>query len=215
MEIQKAKEQIISVGKKLTASGAIGALEGNISCKVDDKIIITPSGMSKEDLLPEHLSVMDLEGNWIDGPFKPSSESKMHVAIYKCRDDLNAVIHTHSPYATAFAIANEPIDLRCSAEFAIFFKHVPVLPYGTPGTEEIYKGIDKELEEYDTILLQNHGVVSVGQSLMNAFGKSATLESVLKTYTINRQLFPDRSFDIPKSELEKLWEIGASKRGRH
>ncbi len=215
MDIQKAKEQIISIGKKLTASGAIGALEGNISCKVGDRIVITPSGMGKEELLPEHLSIMDLEGNWVDGPFKPSSESRMHVAIYRFRPDVSAVIHTHSPYSTAFAIANQPIDLRCSAEFAIFFKHVPVLPYGTPGTDDIYNGIDKELEEYDTVLLQNHGLVSVGRTLMNAYGKCATLESVLRTYTINRQLFPDRNCDLPKSELERLWEMGASKRGRH
>ncbi len=214
MDIQEARKQIIAVGKKLTASGAIGALEGNISCKVDDRILITPSGMSKEDLLPDQLSVMDLAGNWVDGPFKPSSESKMHIAIYRCRPDVSAVIHTHSPYATAFAIANQSIDLRCSAEFAIFFKHVPVLPYGTPGSEDIYRGIDEALEEYDTVLLQNHGVVSVGSSLMNAFGKCATLESVLKTYAINRQLFPDRNCDLPKSEIEKLWELGASKRGR-
>ena len=215
MDFQRAKDHIILIGKKLTASGAIGALEGNISCKIGDRIIITPSGMSKEDLLPEHLSVMDLEGNWVDGPFKPSSESKMHVAIYRFREDVGAVIHTHSPYATAFAIANQPIDLRCSAEFAIFFKHVPVLPYGTPGTDDIYNGMDRELEEYYTVLLQNHGMVSVGSTLMNAYGKCATLESVLRTYAINRQLFPDRNCDLPKSELEKLWELGSSKRGRH
>ena len=213
MDIGQAREEIIRIGRKLTQSGAIGALEGNISFRSGNLVLITPSGMSKEDLLPDQLSILDMDGNWVDGPFKPSSESKMHLAAYRFRPDISAVVHTHSPYSTAYAIANEPIDLRCSAEFAIFFRHVPVIPYGTPGSDDIYKGMDKELENYDTVLLQNHGLVSVGKTLIDACSKCITLEMVLKTYAINRQLFPDRNCDLPQDKLERLWEMGKNRRG--
>ena len=214
MDIREACGKILDISVKLTAAGAIGAFEGNISCRVGDKVVITPSGKSKVDLKADELSILDMEGNWIGGPFKPSSEGRMHLAIYRMRDDVNAVVHTHSPYATAFAMANRSIDLRCSAEFAIFFKHVPVIPYGTPGTDDIYKGMDKELELYDTLLLQNHGLVTVGKTLDDAYSKCSTLELTLRTYSISKSLFPDGICDLPQAELEKLWEMGSSKRGR-
>lgn len=203
-------EEIIKVSKKLTNKGTIGAQEGNVSCKIGDVILITPSGMSKEDLDPHQMSAIDLDGNWIAGPFKPSSEYPMHVAMYKMRPDVSAIVHTHSPYGTAYAIANEPIDIRNSAEFAIFYKKVPVIPYGTPGTDDVFKGMEQELIDYDTLLLENHGVVSVGKNLMDACSKCLTLELILQTNLINRQLFPNRNNDIPMAELEKLWAFGRS-----
>lgn len=203
-------EEIIKVSKKLTNKGTIGAQEGNVSCKIGDVILITPSGMSKEDLDPHQMSAIDLDGNWIAGPFKPSSEYPMHVAMYKMRPDVSAIVHTHSPYGTAYAIANEPIDIRNSAEFAIFYKKVPVIPYGTPGTDDVFKGMEQELIDYDTLLLENHGVVSVGKNLMDACNKCLTLELILQTNLINRQLFPNRNNDIPMAELEKLWAFGRS-----
>lgn len=210
IKLIEAAKEIIKYGKKLTKAGVIGAQEGNLSCKVGDVILITPSAMAKDELRPEELAVLDLEGNWIGGPHKPSSESAMHVAMYKMRPDVTAIVHTHSPYCTAFAMAGEPVDIRNSAEFAIFYRKVPVIPYGEPGTHAIYKGMSNELVDYDTLLLENHGVVSVGKDLCDASSKCSTLELVLRTYTINRQLFPNRSNDLSQRDLEKLWKFGRS-----
>lgn len=215
MDIEQARQDIITIGRKLTSSGAIGALEGNISVKVNDRIVMTPTGKSKEDLLADQLALTDLDGKWLKGPFKPTSETPMHTAIYRYRPDITAIVHTHSPFATAFAMANEDIEIRSSIEFAVFFRKVPVLPYGLTGTDEIYRGIDKLLVDHNAVLLANHGLICVGKTLNDAYNLCASLELILKTYTINRVLFPDRNCDLPQEELERLWKLGEPKRGMH
>jgi len=126
----------------------------------DGKIYITPSAICKGFVTEDMLVVMDLEGNVLEGKYKPSFETKMHLAVYRSRLDIESVIHAHPPYATAFAVDNKPIETRAYPEMILLFKKIPLADYGTPSTDEIFYGIEEYVQDYDIILLANHGVIA-------------------------------------------------------
>lgn len=176
--LDQLKNQVIEVGKKLIEYKLVLATWGNLSCRIPDTnhIIITPSGLSYNELSPEDLVVLDLEGNIIEGTKKPSTEVPMHCYIYKNRIDIQAVVHSHSVFASAFAVVRESIPPITEDMAQLIGGPVNVAKYALPGTEELARYAVEGMEERNAVLLANHGVVTVGATLHEAFTVSLLVE---------------------------------------
>ena len=143
------KKQICDIGKRIYDRGMVAANDGNISVKIsENEFLCTPTGVSKGFMTPEYICKVDRDGNVIqaNGNFKPSSEIKMHMRVYKHRPDVGAVVHAHPSYATSFAIAGIPLTQPIMPEAVIGLGCVPIAPYGTPSTMEIPDAIEKLYE---------------------------------------------------------------------
>ncbi len=177
------KNDIVYFFKKLYEQGAVTLYEGNISVRDEDVIFITPSQQSKETIDAGMIVEMDLDGNLLsDNGYKPSSEYKMHQELYKLRDDIGAVVHTHSTYATAFALRGNPIVSNL-AELEMFFGgEIPCCSYGKPGTDEIFRDFKQFFvrENKNVALLERHGIVAVGGNVEEAFARAQTAEKIAK-----------------------------------
>jgi L-fuculose-phosphate aldolase len=170
MTMKQAKEEMVKIAKKMYLSGMVNIFEGNISVRLEDRFLITPSQQSKEDMTEDMIIEISADGSILNpsDKYKPSSETGMHLEVYRLRPDVNAVVHNHSAYATAYAVAEKPIRTDALTEMLFMFGEIPVVPYGTPGTERIYAGFKEHLAYNSAVLLANHGVMAVGDTLLNA-----------------------------------------------
>ena len=212
------KQQICDIGKRIYDKGMVAANDGNISVKLNDnEFLCTPTGVSKGFMTPDFICKVDKEGNVIsaNGDFKPSSEIKMHMRVYAERADVKSVVHAHPMYATAFAIAGIPLDQPIMPEAILSLGTVPITPYGTPSTMEIPDAISGYLQSYDAVLLENHGALSYGDSLLSAYHKMESVEFYAKLLYIAKQLGGPK--EIPQKEVEKLINMRAQYglNGRH
>ena len=199
------RSEIIRISKLMHEKEMVNALEGNVSVKEGSKIYITPASVCKGSLKEDMLVVVDEEGNVIEGKYKPTSEMKLHLECYRLRKDITCVIHNHSTYATAYAIANKPIESKAYPEMMIIFDKIPVVEYGTPSTEEIYADLKNYIDRTDVFLLSRHGVVSVGSDLNDAFFKIEAVESIAKKLTIVKSLGGEAP--LSEEQIKKLYEI--------
>lgn len=171
--------EICDIGKRVYARGMGAANDGNISVRIGDVILTTPSGVSKGFMTPEILCKVDLEGNLIEDSnngYKPSSEIKIHLEVYKQRSDIQAVVHAHPLYATAYAVCHQPLTKQILPEATMIFGEVPVAKYGTPSTSELPESLVQYLDTHDVILMENHGAISYGNNLFSAYSKMEALE---------------------------------------
>ena len=183
------KKNIIEAGKRAYARGYVASNDGNISARVDKKyVLITPTGISKGFMKTSDLIVVDMHGKIISGKRNPSSEIQVHLQIYEERADVNSVCHLHPPYATGFSVAGIPLDQNNLSEVIISLGNIPLVPYGTPGTEDFYKPLLPLLQQYDAFLLANHGALAVGTDVFNAYFKMETLEHYAHILFIAKQL---------------------------
>jgi L-fuculose-phosphate aldolase len=203
--MSQAKKQLVEVAKLMYNKGLVNTFEGNISVLEGNKVYITPSQVCKGLLTEEMIPVCDTEGNLLEGKYKPSSEIKLHLPVYSDRKDVKSVVHAHSPYATAFAIANLPIESKAYPELIVLFGKVPLAAYGTPSTDEIYTGVRNYIKDYDVILLANHGILAVGKDPMDALFKLEAVESIAKAIYLARQLGGEK--DLPEHKLEELYKM--------
>ncbi|HHT64254.1 MAG: class II aldolase/adducin family protein [Bacillota bacterium] len=178
------KDQIIDTGKKLVDHRLVVATWGNISSRVPKKpqYIVTPSGMPYHELKPGDLVTMNLDGEIVEGNRKPSTEAKMHQEIYKGRPDVSAVIHTHSNYACAFAVAREHIPPVLEEAAQLIGGAVEVAQYALPGTNELASNTVRALENRNAVLMANHGVVAVGKSLHEALTVAVLVEKLAQVF---------------------------------
>lgn len=205
-KLSALKEEILEVGRRVYSKGFVASNDGNISARIDDKmILITPTGVSKGFMKPKDLIVVDLDGKLIEGTGRPSSETGMHVGIYKARSDVNSVCHTHPPYATAFAVAGIPLDKMVLQEVIIVLGKIPIVEYATTGTEELYKSMSGYITKYDALLLANHGAVTMGSDVFNAYNKMETLEHSAKIQFIAHQLGNINTLN--ENHVEKLMSV--------
>ena len=168
------KQQICEIGKRIYDKGMVASNDGNISVKIsDNEFLCTPTGVSKGFMTPEYICKVDANGKVIqaNAGFRPSSEIKMHMRVYKERPDVKSVVHAHPLYATSFAIAGIPLTEPIMPEAVIALGCVPIAEYGTPSTEEIPDAVSKHLQYYDAVLLANHGALSFSDSLLSAYHK--------------------------------------------
>ncbi len=183
LSYMEVREQICDVCHKMWQLGWVAANDGNVSVKLDDgTFLATPTGISKSFITPEKLVRIDANGEVLEGQegAKPSSEIKMHLRCYQEREDVRAVLHAHPPTATGFAVAHLDMDRYTMIETVIAIGSIPVTPYGTPSTYEVPDAIAPYLKEHDVMLLENHGALTVGTDLINAYYRMETLELYAK-----------------------------------
>ncbi|MCO1602872.1 class II aldolase/adducin family protein [Desulfosporosinus nitroreducens] len=170
-QLLTARKKVIEKGIEILATNLTVGTWGNISCRIsgENYIAITPTGMNYDDLVPEDIVVMDLEGNIVNGIRKPSIEVPLHISIYKAREDVKAIVHTHSAYATAMAVARKEIPGAIEDLVQIAGGNVRVNEYALPGTEQLGINTVKALEGRNAVLLANHGMLGVGRDLDEAF----------------------------------------------
>jgi L-fuculose-phosphate aldolase len=189
LSLVSLKKEILEAGKRAYARGYVASNDGNISARIDKKnILITPTGISKGFMKENDLIVVDMNGKVVSGKKKPSSEIQMHLQIYKERADVDSVCHLHPPYATGFAVAGIPLDQYVLQEVIITLGTIPLVPYGTTGTDELYKALLPLLQNYDAFLLANHGALTVGIDIFTAYNKMETLEHAAQIIFIAKQL---------------------------
>lgn len=212
MTLYEAKKQIVELFRMMYHMGMVNLFEGNISMRWEDHYLITPSQKNKETMTPE----MVLEVGEDDHPLRsetagtPSTEFKMHREIYRLRPDINAVVHEHSCFATAFAVAGKPIDAKGLAEANVVFGQIPVAAYGRPGTDDIHKDFSVLFAEYNAVLLENHGIVTAGPDLTTAFALAEAAEKTAKILMLAGLLGGEKT--LPESEIQLLRDYGSSLR---
>ena len=173
------KRLIVDIGKRIWQRGYVAANDGNISVRLNDNELLTsPTGVSKGFMTTEMIIKVDNDGKVISGnsKYRPSSEVKMHLEVYKERPDIKSVVHAHPPYCTSFAVAGIPLDKCVLPEAIIIIGSVPTAKYGLPSTMEIPDSIRPYIKSSDAILLENHGALTFGSDLINAYYKMETLE---------------------------------------
>jgi L-fuculose-phosphate aldolase len=200
------KRDIVHVGKRVYERGYVASNDGNISARIDDKrVVITPTGVSKGFMDPEDLVVVDYEGKILSGRKKPSSEVYMHLNIYKERPDVNSVCHAHPPHATGFAVAGLSLDQCVLPEVVVALGSIPLVEYGTPGTDEFYTPVLKYLGDHDAFLLANHGALTIGKDVLNAYHKMETLEHFAHIAFVAQQL--GHTNVLNRDQVQKLYDL--------
>lgn len=208
MKIDEIKEQICDVCHKMWQLGWVAANDGNVSVKLEDgTFLATPTGISKSFITPEKLVRIDAAGEILEAKegYRPSSEIKMHLRCYQERGDVGAVLHAHPPTATGFAVAHVHLDRYAMIETVAALGSIPVTPYGTPSTYEVPETIAPYLKEHDAMLLENHGALTVGTDVVNAYYKMETVELFAKI-CLNAHLLGGIK-EISRENIDKLIEL--------
>ncbi len=200
------RRDIVSTAKKVYDKGFAVATDGNISMRMmSDRIMITPSGSCLGNLNVNDLVYTDITGVILQGNIRPSSELPMHIEIYKNRPEIEAIIHAHPSYSTAFTVAGESFSEPVLPEVILGLGEIPIAPYATPSTNESALAIHDLILNHDAIMLDHHGAVTIGFSLEDAYFKMEKLEHAAATLLAAKQLGtvnPLKSTDVEK--LEKI-----------
>lgn len=180
------KEDLLKLGKDMYTLGLVAGTSGNVSVYNEelDIMIITPSSVSYNEMDIDDLVILKLDGQIVSGERKPSSEWKMHAKIYKDRSDVKCVVHTHSPYATGFAVCQAEIPVILIEMLPFIGGSAPVAEFAMPGTEELGLEALKVLTNRSACLLSNHGALSIGSTIESALNASIYLEDAAKIYHI-------------------------------
>ena len=209
-----ARRDIVEAGRRLYMRGYVSGNDGNLSARIsEDVIIATPSGVSKGFMAEDMLIKLDLDGNVLSGGLTPSSEIKMHVAIYKKSPDMLAVCHAHPPVAAAFAAAGVALDRPFLQESVMLLGVIPVADYAPPGSDELADGAAAFCSDYHGALLEHHGAVSWGDSITKALFRmesieyTATVAMYSKMLGFGRTLSPERVNELVS--MREKWGITA------
>lgn len=200
------KEDILEVGRRMYAKGFVASNDGNISVRIsENELIITPTGVSKGYMKTGDLLKVDMDGNVISGDKKPTSEMKMHLIVYKNRPDVFSVCHAHPQIATAFAVARKACEKIALPEVIFSIGNVALSEYATPTTEEVPDSIAQIIKKADAVLLSNHGALTVGSNVLDAYYKMETLEHFAGIMMYARLLGGEVGLDPQQvSELVKI-----------
>jgi L-fuculose-phosphate aldolase len=185
----KLREQLCEMGRRLYNKGFAAANDGNISVRLDeDRVLCSPTRVSKGFMKPDDLCIVDLEGKQVAGKRPRSSEILLHLTIMKARADVRSVVHCHPPHATAFAVAGEPIPKCILPEFEVFLGEVAISPYETPGSQAFADTVLPFVKDTDTILLANHGTVTYGSDLEDAYFKTEIIDAYCRILILAKQI---------------------------
>lgn len=209
------KRQVVRYAQQAEREGLCRHRSGNFSVRDKETgyIVITPTGMDRAEMLPEDVVVIDMQGRVVEALTgkKPTSESMMHIAVYKARPDVGAIVHTHSKNATAFAVMNKPIPAIVYELFLLGCKrgYIPVAPYGRPGTKELAQSVLKPLEFSDVALMQAHGVIAVAKDLKEALLRASYVEELAEIYYKTLTVLGHEPDVVPVEELAN-WKYPSS-----
>ena len=180
---ESARREICDVCHLLYERGYVVSNDGNVSLRVgENRILITPSGVGKGRMTEDMLVLCDLDGNVLAGDRHPSSESRMHLMIYRERADVGAVVHAHPPMSTAFAICRRALKERYLAEMVVGLGEVPVTEFAMLSTEEVPESVRPYVHTHNAVLLANHGSLAWGPTLLAAFDRLEVVEQTARVY---------------------------------
>ncbi|MDE3724933.1 MULTISPECIES: L-ribulose-5-phosphate 4-epimerase [Nocardiopsis] len=206
--IERLREQVCALHAELPRWNLVTWTSGNVSARVPgaDLMVIKPSGVSYDDLRPEHMVVCDLDGRVVEGRHKPSSDTAAHAHVYRLRADVGGVAHTHSPYATAWAARGEAIPCAITAMADEFGGDIPVGPFALIGDDAIGRGIVDTLEGHRSpaVIMRGHGVFTIGADPAAAVKAAVMCEDVARTVHIARQAGPVPR--LPQEHIDALHE---------
>ncbi|HEX8915716.1 MAG TPA: class II aldolase/adducin family protein [Humisphaera sp.] len=202
----KLKEEMCEIGRRIWLKGFCAGNEGNHSVRIgENKFLCTPTGISKGFLKPDDICVVDIEGKQLAGKRKRTSEILMHLEIYRQRPDVRAVVHSHPPHATAFAIAGVELPTCIHPEAEVFLGVVKTAKYVTPGDKRLGESLIPYLKDSNTILLQNHGTVTFSHSLEEAYYKLEIVDAYSRILMLAKSLGSVRPLDA--NEMKELLEL--------
>ena len=200
---ERLRADIVEIGRRLHDRGFVASNDGNISVRIgDDRLVTTPTGVSKGFMTPDMMVTTDLSGRKLAGDRKPSSELLMHLAVYEHRPEIRAVVHAHPPTATGFAVAGIPLDRAVLAEVVTTLGSIPIADYGTPSTSELADAVRKHIRAHDGLLLANHGALTIADELFAAYYKMETVEHFARISLVARQL--GRELLLSREEVDRL-----------
>lgn len=210
MSAEEAKRaDIVEIGRRLHQRAYVASNDGNVSVRLDaERLLTTPRGVSKGFMSPDMLVITDTEGRKLAGERDPSSELPMHLAVYRRRPDVTAVVHAHPPVATGFAVAGIPLDRAVLAEVVTTLGSIPIAEYGTPSTHELADAVDRHIAVHDGLLLANHGAITVADGLLRAYYKMETIEHFARISVVARLLGRERL--LSREEVDRLQELRGS-----
>lgn len=195
------RRELVRYSKWLSRLGFTPGTSGNLSVRLDeDRLLVTPTGVSKYLLKAADMVIVNLEGCLLSGSRKVTSEISMHLAVYRDRGDVEAVIHSHPPIATGYACAGRALDELLCQEAVMTLGVVPLARYATTGTEEVAASLAPLIRGHEAILMANHGVVSYGATLLEAFLKMETVEHLAHVCLVAHQLGSAQSLRIDQVE---------------
>src|SRR5690349_10592966 len=197
------RQDIVEIGRLVYQKGWVAANDGNITIRLDqDRILATPTGVSKGMLHVDDLIIVDMQGKKIEGRKEGTSEIAMHTTIYGLRPDIRSVVHAHPPVATGFASAGKPLNLALLPEVIIGLGCVPLAEYGLPGTPALTEPMLPYIPKYDAIMMGNHGAVCYGEDVYKAFFKMETVEHFARIALVAELVGGPNV--LPKTDVDKL-----------
>jgi L-fuculose-phosphate aldolase len=204
-----AREDLARVARRVAAQGLIRSNDGNLSIRLGDNLFLaSPSGYYKFTLQPADLIVINWQGDVLNGPIgaRPTSEIRMHLAAYRQRADIGAVLHAHPPYATALTLVGIPFPMNIIPEVPIALGEVQLAEYATPGSQALAESVVEPLKRGNHLLLSHHGSLNVGKTLDEAMIALERVEHTAYTYFIAHSL--GKIIPLPAAEMERLYLIG-------
>jgi len=180
IEMLKEREKVAGFMRRLYSNGLTTASGGNVSMRIGDKVLITPSQLDKASIVGEQIGVLTIEGVSISTRIKKSMETGMHLAIYRKRPDVKAVVHAHPVIATSFAITGKKIKTNIAGEARAILKDPVLAPYALMGTAELAEIVSETARNTNVILMQNHGIITLGETLFQAYDRMEVLEACAK-----------------------------------
>ncbi|MBU2665013.1 L-ribulose-5-phosphate 4-epimerase [Actinoplanes bogorensis] len=208
MNLEDIRAEVCDLHRHLTRWGLVTWTAGNVSARVPGKdlLVIKPSGVEYDALTPKSMVVCDLDGNLVEGEHSPSSDTASHAYVYRHMPEVNGVVHTHSPYATAWAARGEPIPCSITAMADEFGGDIPVGPFALIGSDDIGRGIVETLRQSRSpaVLMRQHGPFTIGPTAKSAVKAAVMCEDVARTLHLARQLGPiDR---LPATAVDRLFD---------
>lgn len=212
--LENLKQRVYKMNMMLPKNNLVTMTSGNVSGRDPETnlVVIKPSGVLYDDMTPEDMVVVDLDGNVVEGKLKPSVDTATHLYVYKHRSDVNGIVHTHSPYATSFAALGRSIPVYLTAIADEFGCAIPVGPYAKIGGEEIGKAIVEHIGDSPAILMKNHGVFTIGNTPEAALKAAVMVEDTAKT--VHLALLLGTPDVIPDEEVKRAHERYLTKYGQ-
>lgn len=205
---REARKEILNIGKRMYERGFVSANDGNISIRVgENRIWVTPTGVSKGYMTEDELVCLDLDGTILEGTARPSSETKMHLRIYRENPVVQAVVHAHPIISTAFSIARIPLDVALMTESVVGLGVVPVAPYATTGSQAVPDSVAPYCRDYHAVLLANHGALTWGETPMQAWYRMESLECCAAVMQQLGHLEGRKPCVLSRDEVGELLEV--------
>ncbi len=205
---EDAKKEILDICLQMVKNNLVIGSSGNVSVRLGNHVVITASSIPYTEMNSDDMVVLDMTGKVVEGSKNPSTETKMHLELYNTREDAKAVVHTHSLYASAMAVLNEPLPPIIDETVPKLGSEIRVSKYAVPGTKELAKNVSAAIEDRSAALIGNHGVVCIGKTLKEALHLAIVLERTCRIYLIAKQ--SGTPHHLPEEVVEDeqdVWEM--------